>query len=167
MQAVTDRFRAALGVRLTASNAPGFLRMMERVRSDSEDEQRPIKLAVKDGGRPRPLLDYPRENHCSLAHFPSLPETGAYPSGHAAMGWLWGNILAELAPDRAGALRARGWAFGQSRVICGFHWQSDVIAGRLTAAVLLDRLEKDPDFMTDLAVARGEIQRARKGRRHA
>ncbi len=31
---------------------------------------------------------------------------------------------------RAGARQTRGWEFGQSRVICGAHWQSDVDAGR-------------------------------------
>ena len=48
-------------------------------------------------------------------------------------------------------------AFGDSRVVCGFHYPSDVVAGRLAAAALLARLHADPAFLKDLAAARREI----------
>src|SRR4029079_11967957 len=89
--------------------------------------------------------------------YESLPETGGYPSGHASLGWLWGTILAELAPEHADALIARGIALGDRRVICGFHYPSDIVAGRLAAAALLQRLHADRKFQHDLDDARAEL----------
>ena len=49
-----------------------------------------------------------------------LRKDGAYPSGHSALGWAWGLVLTEVAPERANALVQRGCAFGQSRVMCAY-----------------------------------------------
>jgi acid phosphatase (class A) len=65
--------------------------------------------------------------------------------------------LTEIAPDRADALLARGRSFGESRVICGVHWQSDVVAGRLVGAGTVARLHADPVFRADLEAARKEL----------
>jgi acid phosphatase (class A) len=42
-------------------------------------------------------------------------------------------------------------------VVCGFHYRSDVVAGRLAASALLDRLHADPAFLKDLAGAKQEV----------
>ena len=55
----------------------------------------------------------------------------------------------------------RGHAFGQSRVICGVHWQSDVDNGRVMGAAAIARLHADPRFTAQAALARGEIEAAR------
>jgi acid phosphatase (class A) len=70
---------------------------------------------------------------------------------------LWGSILAEIAPQFADQLIARGIAFGDSRVVCGFHYPSDVAAARLAAAALLMRLHAERRFQEDLAAARKEV----------
>jgi acid phosphatase (class A) len=85
----------------------------------------------------------------------------SYPSGHSSIGWAWALTLAEIAPERADALLARGFAYGQSRVICGVHWQSDVEAGRVVGASTVSRLHADPVFAAQLAGARKEIESAR------
>ena len=82
-----------------------------------------------------------------------LAKDGSYPSGHASLGWAWGLILAEMAPERANALVARGQAFGQSRVICGVHWQSDVTQGRIIGAATVARLHADPVFRAQVDAA--------------
>ena len=79
------------------------------------------------------------------------------------MGWAWALILSELAPDRANAILARGLAYGESRVICGVHYASDVEAGRLVGAAMVARLKGDRAFQRDLAAARLEIEKARSG----
>ena len=66
-------------------------------------------------------------------------------------------ILSEIAPDRTNALVARGRAFGQSRVVCNVHWQSDVIEGRFMGAATLARLHADPAFRADLEAAEAEL----------
>jgi acid phosphatase (class A) len=85
----------------------------------------------------------------------------SFPSSHASIGWAWALILTEIAPDRADAILARGYAFGQSRVICGVHWQSDVTAGRTVGAAVVARLHAEPEFRTQLEAARTELAAAR------
>ena len=82
----------------------------------------------------------------------------SYPSGHASIGWAWALALAEIAPDRANAILARGLAYGQSRVVCGVHWKSDIEAGRVVGASTVSRLHADPVFAAQLAAARKEVQ---------
>ena len=90
-----------------------------------------------------------------------LKKDGSYPSGHSAVGWAWALILSELAPEHTNALLARGFAYGQSRVVCNVHWQSDVDAGRLIGAAAVARLHADPVFLADLDIARRELAAVR------
>jgi len=102
-----------------------------------------------------------KEGTCAPASEPALAKDGSYPSGHAALSWAWALLLAELAPERANAVLQRGYAFGQSRVICGVHWQSDVDNGRLMGAAAVARLHADATFQAQAALAKGEIAAAR------
>ena len=70
-------------------------------------------------------------------------------------------VLAEINPDRANTLFKRGLAFGQSRVVCNAHWQSDVDAGRTMGAATVALLHNDDEFRADLAAARKEVEAAR------
>jgi len=155
-EAVALRFSYIMGVTLDRGSAPHLLRMMDLVRNDAEWLMLPVKKAVASGGRRRPFVDFPNLPKCPLL-IESLGATGSYPSGHALTGWLWGSILAETAPAFADALLARGVAFGDSRVVCGFHYPSDVSAGRLAASALLARLHANPRFLADLTQARKEV----------
>ncbi|WP_274609970.1 acid phosphatase [Pseudomonas sp. TH41] len=90
-----------------------------------------------------------------------MKKDGSYPSGHSAVGWACALILSEIAPERTDALLARGFAYGQSRVICNVHWQSDVDAGRIIGAAAVARLHADPVFRSDLEIARLEFAAVR------
>jgi acid phosphatase (class A) len=110
--------------------------------------------------RTRPFV-VARESTCTPSDDAELSRDGSYPSGHASVGWAWALILAEVAPDRADAILARGLAFGQSRVVCGAHWQSDVDAGRLVAAGTVARMHADPVFRAELEAAKAELAAVR------
>ena len=69
-------------------------------------------------------------------------------------------MTAEIVPARTDAILRRGLDFGESRVICGFHYQSDVDSGRILGAAALARLHADPGFRRDLENARRELARA-------
>lgn len=71
-------------------------------------------------------------------------------------------ILAEIQPERATELMTRGLAYGQSRVICDAHWQSDVDAGRIMGAATVASLHVNPEFLADLAAAKEEVKAAQK-----
>ena len=153
---VAPRFAYVMGVTFDGRSAPHLLKMMDLVRNDAAWLLLPVKKTVAAGGRRRPFVDFPNLPKCASAS-EALGTTGSYPSGHALNGWLWGSVLAEIAPDFADALLARGVAFGDSRVVCGFHYPSDVVAGRLAASALLARLHADPGFLADLAQAKKEV----------
>jgi acid phosphatase (class A) len=100
--------------------------------------------------------------------FPTPPQEkaelmmdGSYPSGHTAIGWGWALTLTEIAPDQTNAIIARGRAFGESRVVCNVHWQSDVNEGRFMGAATLARLQADPAFRADLKAAKTELAAVR------
>ena len=77
----------------------------------------------------------------------------SYPSGHAATAWAAALILSEVRPAAAEAVLARGFEAGESRLVCGVHWASDVERGRLVAGVAVARLNVDPDFRALLDAA--------------
>ncbi|ONF74021.1 phosphatase PAP2 family protein [Salmonella enterica subsp. enterica serovar Typhimurium] len=106
--------------------------------------------------RTRPFVLF---NHstCRPEDENTLRKNGSYPSGHTAYGTLLALVLSEARPERAQELARRGWEFGQSRVICGAHWQSDVDAGRYVGAVEFARLQTIPAFQKSLAKVREEL----------
>lgn len=85
-----------------------------------------------------------------------LRHNGSYPSGHSIRGWVTALLLCEINPDAQDALLALGYQWGQSRVIAGYHWQSDVDAARLLASAGYARLHTSPQFLADMAAARAE-----------
>ncbi len=92
---------------------------------------------------------------------PENPGTGgAYPTGHGAGGWAFALVLAEAAPAHADAILQRGRDFGDSRVICGYHFPSDIEASRIIAAGAVARLHGDGEFRRLLNAARRELARA-------
>lgn len=91
-----------------------------------------------------------------------LSHNGSYPSGHTILGWTTALLLTELAPEHADTILARGYMYGQSRVIAGFHWQSDVDAGRLASSAAVARLHTDKRFMKLMKKARKEYLKLRK-----
>jgi acid phosphatase (class A) len=151
-------FACALGVRLDPERAPRLFGLLGRTISDLGQSTSAAKIRYM---RPRPFT-VDGAPSCTPQFDAGLRRDGSYPSGHSAVGWGWGLILAELAPDRADALVARGRAFGQSRVICNVHWQSDVEEGRMVAAAVVARLHGDPQFRSDLEAARAEVAGLRK-----
>ena len=88
-----------------------------------------------------------------------LSGEGSYPSGHTMRGWTAALLLAEINPAAADAIFARAWMYGESRVIAGAHWQSDVDASRVAASIGYARLQTSPDFRAQMALAQDEFRR--------
>lgn len=155
--AALGAFACALDADLAPERAPALARLLGRLPTDIDAIQ---ATAKKSFGRKRPFVALGGPI-CVKAE-PWLAQSGSYPSGHAATGWAWALILAQLAPDRAAPILSRGAAFGDSRVICGVHYPSDVEAGRQTGAALVATLQARADFRADLERARAELAAARK-----
>jgi len=119
----------------------------------------PIGAAKAAYDRRRPFIANPNVIQCD-APDDMLARSGSYPSGHGAGGWAWALVMAELVPSRADAILQRGRDFGDSRVICGYHFPSDIEAGRVLAAGVIARMHADADFRRHLDAARRELARA-------
>jgi len=89
----------------------------------------------------------------------SLRGEGSYPSGHTIRGWAAALILAEINPAVANELFRRGWDYGESRVIVGAHWQSDVDASRPAASIGYSLLQTAPAYREQMARAKEEFVR--------
>ena len=87
---------------------------------------------------------------------------GSYPSGHTIRGWSAALLLAQINPAAANELFARGWDYGESRVIVGAHWQSDVDASRVAASIGFDKLQTSKEFRRRLEKAKSEYRRLSK-----
>eukprot|EP01035_Chromulina_nebulosa_P041000 gene41001-55410_t len=61
------------------------------------------------------------------------------------------------AKDRAPALLARAARYGQSRIVCGQHFRSDVSAGQLLGGLIVERLMTKAEFQAAFAEARSEL----------
>ncbi len=150
-------FSCALDMPISQDATPHLNMLLRRTLLDSGLSTYAAKDTYK---RQRPFAAL-RESTCAPASEAALAKDGSYPSGHAALGWAWGLVLAGIAPDKTDAVLQRAHAFGQSRVICGVHWQSDVDNGRVMGAAAVARLQSDPVFTAQVALARQEVADAR------
>lgn len=146
-------FSCAMDIPVSEQLTPRLYGLLRRTRTDA--------AVVSDGAkhhykRPRPFM----ENHeptCTPAKEEGLAGNGSYPSGHTSIGWAWALILSEVSPGQADAILARGRSYGESRLVCNVHWQSDVVQGRFMGASVVARLHANADFRADLDAARAEI----------
>ena len=153
-----NTFSCAMGTQISEKTTPHLYTLMQRTLTDAGGSTYAGKNAYN---RTRPFVVHD-EGTCRKDMEPLLRTDGSWPSGHSAAGWAWGLILAEVNPARATELMTRGLAYGQSRVICNAHWQSDVDAGRIMGAATVASLHSNPAFLKDLAAAKEEIQMAQK-----
>ena len=88
-----------------------------------------------------------------------LATEGSYPSGHTIRAWACALLMAQIAPESAEAVFARAWLSGESRVISGCHWQSDVDASRPVAGIGFSYLQSSREFRRDMARAKKEFRK--------
>lgn len=153
---VAKQLWCAAGRTLSPDVAPAFNRLLMRAGADVSNASDASKLVTK---RDRPFVGDadartcdPRATQATISY--------SYPSGHAALGVVWGEIAAEVVPGRARELRALGAEFGDNRIICGVHYPSDIAAGRQMAAAMLRQMRANPAFRADVEAAKAEAAQA-------
>jgi acid phosphatase (class A) len=149
-------FSCSVGVTLTPENAPTLASILARTTIDAGLAAEAAKQLYR---RTRPFMHNPG-NIC-IARTPGLEASFDYPSGHASLGWMAGLVLAQLAPDRANEVLARGRAYGESRVVCGLHNMSAVEAARTNAAGVFAALQGSAAYRDAMKQAQSELTAAR------
>ncbi len=156
--AAAQIYACATGVSPSPEGTPALYRLLRRSMLDLALSTYKAKNHYM---RKRPFVVHGNAT-CTPGDEAMLRQDGSYPSGHSAVGWGWALLLAELVPERTDAIVQRGRDFGQSRMVCNVHWQSDVEGGRMVAAATVARLHADPGFLADMQAAKAEIDAARK-----
>lgn len=151
---VPQLFSEAFGIEISKDKTPEIYKLVLRLKNDAGDlATRHAKEYYK---RERPFVHY-GEDTCVPEQQEELAKNGSYPSGHTSIGWATALVLAEINPDRQIEILKRGLEMGESRVICGYHYQSDVDAGRIVGSAVVARLHADRGFTEQLAKAKAEF----------
>ena len=115
-------------------------------------------IAKQEFKRDRPWVVDSAIQTCA-PHKPSQ-DHASYPSGHATVGYGMGVVLANLMPNHAQAILGRSEQFAENRLICGFHFRSDIVAGQQFGTIMAIRLMQNPQFQADMNAARAELSAA-------
>ncbi|MBR5640049.1 MAG: phosphatase PAP2 family protein [Muribaculaceae bacterium] len=107
--------------------------------------------------RKRPFVQLNEPVPYSGDEWPAWGES-SYPSRRALLGWGIALALAEVMPDCQNEILKRGYEYGDSRIILGSNYASDVIAARVMAACDLGKLHNESVFKTLFYNAEREYQ---------
>jgi acid phosphatase (class A) len=119
-------------------------------------------------GRARPYVDNPSvERLGDVAPDNPLAIGGgferahtSYPSGHTAFGTACAIVLAQMVPEQRAALFARAQLYGESRLIVGAHFPTDVDAGRRVGTAAAGVMLQNAAFQADLRAATAQLRAA-------
>ena len=150
-EALLAEFDVPFGLHISPENTPEIWKLMV------------TSMTTTDAMRVAPKAYYHRQRPFERFQDKMLTDEeaeltgeGSYPSGHTMRGWTAALLLAEVNPAAADTIFARGWMYGESRVIVGAHWQSDVDASRVAASIGVCALHGSPEFREQMAKAQEE-----------
>lgn len=152
-----DTFTCALKAPITKEATPTLYKLLQRTLVDAGRTTAGAKSLYM---RARPFTVNGRPT-CSPASDNILRTNGSYPSGHSSAGWAWALVLAEVSPEHANEILARGRAFTESRLVCNVHWYSDTIEGTILGSAAVARMHAETAFQADVATARKELAAVR------
>ena len=149
------QFDVPFGLKISKEGTPEIYSFLVNSLSTIDQTRVEPKAFYK---RKRPFERF-HEHLLTVYEEKDLVGEGSYPSGHSQRGYAVALMLSEINPANTDTIMARGFMYGESRVIVGAHWQSDVDASRLAGAIGLARLHTSPLFLEQLGKAQAEFKR--------
>ena len=155
LEDMVKMFSEPFGMEISTQKTPAIMNIIERGIATLRQVGRVPK---KHYMRRRP---FDRFNEPTLVpkDEETLRKNGSYPSGHTILAWSMAMILVEINPAAQDALLKYAYEWGQSRVIAGFHWQSDVDASKILVSAAFASLHNDETFLADMKKARAEFKK--------
>lgn len=147
------RFSPAVNQNLTEETHPKLTQLLLSVMNAGNKS---IQKAKKRFARRRPYHHFGEGTPVPQDEYPD--DFTSYPSGHAVRAWMAAMALTAVSPKNADAIMKIGYEIGQSRIILGFHYQSDVDAARLAASATFARLCAEKKFHKAIENAKKELK---------
>jgi len=155
---ICSHFNEAMGIEISPVKTPQIYRLL----LDGMETANNISLKPKKHySRQRPFSRFDEPTLVPKAEA-ALRKNGSYPSGHTIIGFSAALLLSEINPAAADALLKEGYECGQSRIITGYHWQSDVDAARLAAAAAVVAMHNSKVFCKQMKRAKREFYKISK-----
>ena len=151
------RYSEAVGFEMTPQTHPELYRLFARLHLTEQQAGASAKAHFR---RVRPYQQYKEPSGVPRHENPT--DFTSYPSGHTHASWLVGLTLASLCPDRTAQIMKVAYELGQSRVIVGFHYQSDVDMGRIAGSITFARVMAEPEFQKMYERAKKEFNKRRR-----
>lgn len=155
-------FNCQLGVTVSKENTPKLYELISRISTDAHHfakivkdsayRQRPYAQAIEKFGKQSVYAATCRPDEQT-----SLNENSSYPSGHTTFGYLAGLVLAQVDPADGTKLIERGRQYSESRLVCNYHWYSDIQSGREVASAAFNRLQNNEEYLSDIKEAQTEF----------
>jgi acid phosphatase (class A) len=82
-----------------------------------------------------------------------------YPSGHGTFGAEVALLLSMMVPEKRSELFARGWQYGEQRILSGVAYPSDWEAGHIGATVMVTLMLQKPEFRADFEATKAEVRK--------
>ena len=150
-----DAFSRVVGIELSASNTPNIYTLFDYCMTYGEKAQAQAQNSYFSR---RPYALY-NQRTLMPSYEDKYRNVSSYPSSQAMMGWLFALMMTEICPDKRNEVLARGYEYGTSSVISGYHWDSDSYAGCLLASALVSRLHSHTGFNAMISSATTEYEK--------
>ena len=152
---ILTEFEEAFGMKITKEDTPEIYKVLLEGTATCDSI---CTLPKTRYGRTRPFIRF-NEHTLVPEQEEGLNPHKSFPSGHTLLGWSSALLMMEINPERANEILARGYRYGENRVVVGAHWQSDTDAARMAASVAYARLHTSERFLEQMKKAREEFKR--------
>lgn len=163
MDYMSKLFEEAIGLKISKEHTPNLHNLLSRATKTSAASNRKIKSYYN---RVRPYVEFAEPTGVPEDE-ESHRKSASYPSGHTTRGWTMALILSELLPERSQDILEAGYRYGASRVIVGYHYQSDVQEARAAASGIVAVLHSSDEFRKDMKKAKKEIDALSRYGKHS
>jgi acid phosphatase (class A) len=143
-----------LGPSFTKDRFPLAGAFFDKVNKDSAVGVRAIKQKYK---RLRPFQA--NKEVQSPPNIAAASQGPTYPSGHGTFGAEVALLLSMMVPEKRSELFARGWQYGEQRILSGVAYPSDWEAGHIGATVMVTLMLQKPEFRADFEAVKAEIRK--------